>query len=125
MRVVMPPERLVPGLQVPSLSVTRSFGDLHLAAAGVIPTPDFAVFPLRPRTAAQQYGSAAQPQHVLIVASDGLWEVVSNEEAVEVAGAAGSPGVAAQQLLAAAQQRWAARHRIWHCDDITVAVAYL
>ena len=62
-RVCLPARMLTPGLMTPGLTMSRAFGVLELAPAGVIPTPDLAVFP-RP----------ASPS-VLVVATDGLWEV--------------------------------------------------
>ena len=109
------------GRPAPSLSVTRCFGDTDLAAAGVVPRPDVAVFPRR----APWPGAAPAPAQVLILASDGLWEVVSNEEAVGLAAAAPSAEAASEALLAAARARWADRLGSAFADDVTVITAFL
>ena len=106
----------------PGLAVARAFGDLLLSQVGVVPTPDFTVFPLS-RTATPT--SATKPGHVLIVASDGLWQYIDNQAAVDIAAGAGSPEEAARLLADAAQQQWELCFQGKHCDDITVAVAFL
>ncbi len=129
--------------------MTRAFGDLALSAAGVVPTPDVAVFPRRSgppgepgggahgaaaaqqplqvqhAQQAQRAQQAGRPEELLVVATDGIWDVLSSQEAVEVAAAARSPQQAARQLVLAAQARWAVRSGGQHVDDITVAVAFL
>ncbi|GAB4814202.1 hypothetical protein N2152v2_001248 [Parachlorella kessleri] len=120
----------------PGLSVARAFGDTLLSSVGVVPHPDFAVFrlpqqpPSPPAPAAAAGASASEasplkPSHILIVATDGLWEFVSSEEAVEIAASAGSPEQAAQLLGEAARQAWQAAWGGLHIDDVTIAVAFL
>lgn len=67
----------------------------------------------------------ARPSHLLIIASDGLWEWVSSRRAVEIAARAECAEDAAHALLEAAQKEWAVKYRGRSCDDITVAVAFL
>ena len=67
----------------------------------------------------------AKNRHVLIVASDGLWEWMSNEEAVGIASECETAEEASQRLTESAQKLWATKYRGRVCDDITVAVAYL
>lgn len=61
----LPPHLVGPDGISLGLTVARAFGDLLLAPAGVIPTPELAVLPR----------AAPGDPSVLIVASDGLWEV--------------------------------------------------
>ena len=130
-----------PGMPAPALSVARAFGDLALSSCGILPLPEFAVLP-RGTTASSSsatptsaigLGPAQQPQHgklqgpqeVLVAATDGVWDVLSNQEAVELALRASSPEEAAQLLVEEARERWAAKSCGRHSDDITVAVAFL
>ncbi|GAB4821493.1 hypothetical protein N2152v2_008539 [Parachlorella kessleri] len=69
--------------------------------------------------------SAPQPSHILVLATDGLWEFVSNQRAVDIAAGAGSAEAAAHALVEVAQREWAVKYRGRNCDDCTVAVAYL
>jgi len=64
-------------------------------------------------------------RHVLIVASDGLWEWMSSEEATAFAWQFPSARKAAEALTERAQRLWAVKYRGTTCDDITVAVAFL
>lgn len=69
-------------------------------------------------------GAAAPPsseRHVLIVASDGLWEWVSNAQAVGIASAAATAEDAAHMLVEAAHKQWAVRYRGRNCDDVSAA----
>lgn len=121
-----------PNMPCYGLTVARAFGDLLLSPAGVIPTPDLSVY----RRAAARHGAAAgsaaadQSEEgalpdVLVLASDGLWEVMSNEEAVEIAARAPTPEQAAQWLADMARLQWELWYGGRHADDITVAVAFL
>ena len=67
---------------------------------------------------------AAASRHVLIVASDGLWEFISSSRAVAIACAFPTPAAAAGALLEAARKQWALRYRGRNCDDVTIAVAF-
>lgn len=64
-------------------------------------------------------------RHVLIVASDGLWEWLPNAAAVRIASSFERAEDAAHALVEAAQKHWAIRYAGRNCDDITVAVAFL
>jgi serine/threonine protein phosphatase PrpC len=88
----------------------------------VVPTPDFAVYS---RAADATPPAPDTPAEMLLVASDGLWGTVSNQEAVDIVANAKSPKRGAAELVEKARQRWASRSRARHCDDITVAVAFL
>ena len=63
--------------------------------------------------------------HILVVASDGLWEWMDSEEAVSIAWNYSTAQAAAEALTESAQRQWATRYRGRTCDDITVAVAFL
>jgi hypothetical protein len=70
-------------------------------------------------------GPPSRERHVLIVASDGLWEWVSNAQAVGIASSAATAEDAAHALVEAAHKQWAVRYRGRNCDDVTVVVAFL
>jgi RNA polymerase II C-terminal domain phosphatase-like 3/4 len=122
------------------------------ATAGVTSTPDITslLLPLPPAASQQhqrqQHGqqphgprqqrgprrgpppaatAAASGQHILIVASDGLWEFVSSAEAVRIAARCTCAAAAAERLVQEARAQWASRFGGQLCDDVTVAVAFL
>ncbi|CAI5729206.1 unnamed protein product [Peronospora destructor] len=59
----------------------------------------------------------------LIVATDGLWEFMSNEECMEIAMGQRDPKVAVDLLIKEANRRWMKEEQV--SDDITIIVAYI
>jgi serine/threonine protein phosphatase PrpC len=57
---------------IPGLAMSRSLGDSVAATVGVIPDPDIQEHRLTP------------DDKFLIIASDGIWELISNEKAVSI-----------------------------------------
>lgn len=64
----------------------------------------------------------APRDQLLVVASDGIWDVMSNEEAIGLAGAAASATDAARALVEAAEGRWLDHDNGGYVDDITAVV---
>jgi len=103
----------VKGKGYPGLLMTRSLGDLSVKGHGVVSTPEVVEWPT-PQGA------------LLIVASDGVWEVMSTQKASEIIFEALGNGKSRQQavevLASAARARWAEEDEDY-CDDITVVLA--
>ena len=87
------------------------------APLGLSSEPDATTLRLPPAPAGRR--------HVLVVASDGLWEVVGSAEAVTAAAAASTPAAAAAALADLARRRGVACRGGRVLDDCTVAVAFL
>ena len=100
----------------PGLCVSRSLGDLNALRAGLIPTPDVFSHVVTPH------------DKFLILASDGVWEFVDNDEAVELVADfyyQGMPAIdACRFLIAKAALRWRQEEGDYR-DDITAIVVYL
>jgi len=97
---------------VPGLAMTRSFGDLVATPVGVSPVPEIYERKLE------------KMDSFIIIASDGLWEFISNQEAVDiVASAGGDPQRATELLYIEADKRWRKEEEV--IDDITALVLYL
>ncbi len=96
---------------VPGLAMTRAFGDLVAACVGVIPEPEIIV---HHRNRSDQF---------IIIASDGIWEFISSEEAVDYVSACESPQEACDILVQIASTRWMDEEDM--IDDITVIVIFL
>ncbi len=92
--------------------VIRSLGDVVAHTAGVISEPEFTEFELDP--AADKF---------IVVATDGLWEFVTNEETVEIVEGQVGPAQAVDILVTEAGTRWMAEEQV--IDDTTVIVANL
>lgn len=99
-------------LMVPGLAMSRSFCDTVAHAVGVSSEPEFIEITLD-----------SEKDCVLILATDGLWEFLCNQEAVEIAIRAGEPSVAVNELIRESSMRWL--HREGSVDDTTVCVAFL
>jgi serine/threonine protein phosphatase PrpC len=103
----------VKGKGYPGLLMTRSLGDLSVKRHGVVSTPEVLEWP-------------APQGALLIVASDGVWEVMSTQEASEIIFEALEGGKSRQEavetLVSVARARWAEEDEDY-CDDITVVLA--
>jgi len=107
----------------PGLAMSRCLGDLDDADAGIVPTPDVRYYELSP-----QVPRDGQRDLFLVLASDGVWEHLSDEEVVRLVSrfhASGQPAsVACTNLMASAAMCWR-REEGNYRDDITALVAYL
>jgi serine/threonine protein phosphatase PrpC len=92
------------------LAMSRSLGDCCGKDSGLSAEPEVETFPLH-----------AEHDEVIVIASDGLWDMVSNEEAAEIALRSATPYAAANALRGFAIQRWHEEESIV-VDDVTVCV---
>lgn len=97
-------------MMLPGLAMTRSFGDQVAASVGVCADPEIMVHQL---TADDLF---------MILASDGVWEFITNEEAIEMVRTAGNCDDACKKLVAESSRRWAEEEDVR--DDITAIVVY-
>ena len=102
------------GFTKPGLAISRSLGNVNGIKFGIISTPDVLEIEL---------GVADK---IVVVASDGVWEVLSNEEVMEIVknyypdnNAQG----ACEELVKVADKRW--QHTKSGTDDITTIVIFL
>mmetsp|Transcript_6885 Transcript_6885/g.17609 ORF Transcript_6885/g.17609 Transcript_6885/m.17609 type:complete len:400 (+) Transcript_6885:68-1267(+) len=94
----------------PGLAVSRSFGDTQAAEVGVTSEPEVSTVPIDAHC------------ELLVLASDGVWDVMSNEEAVRVVARAArgrSPEEASAELVSAALAGLASVRRK---DNVTALV---
>jgi len=97
---------------MPGLSMSRCFGDSMAASVGVICEPDTFEYEL------------TEEDEILVVGSDGVWEFIQNQEAINLVAKCKNPKQAAEKLSALAWTRWI-QHEEDIVDDITVVVAYI
>ena len=98
----------------PGLAMTRALGDLLGSRIGVISTPEITTTPVCPEDA------------FVILASDGIWEFITSQEAVDIVGEYVKEGrldEGCQVIVAEATKRW--RKEEDCVDDITVLIAEL
>lgn len=93
------------------LAMARSIGDFAVKDVGVIPDPEVKTFDL---TVEDKF---------MIMASDGVWEFISSQEAVDIVNANLDNGTdyACKELIATAMHRWQVEEGDYR-DDITAIV---
>jgi serine/threonine protein phosphatase PrpC len=105
-----PPRVWLAKQDVPGLAMTRSIGDAVAGSVGVIPTPEVRSRPISPK------------DRFAIVASDGVWEFIGNEEAVAIVHKCRTPDAACDALVAEASKRWREQEEV--IDDISCVVIF-
>ena len=99
--------------------MSRSIGDGECKNFGVIPDPEIKKFTLAPAA-----DDAGDGDRFVIVASDGVWEFITSQEAVEIVGAKTHATDACTDLVQEAIARWK-RFEGSYRDDITAIVVFL
>lgn len=110
--VKLGPERVMDKTGSVGLAVSRSFGDLNLRP----------YITSKPEITDRRLGPNDQ---VIILGSDGVWDHISSQEAVDIAGQIGDPGVAARTIADVARRRWRHVTKGAMSDDITAVVVSL
>lgn len=90
---------------VPGLAMSRSLGDVLAHTVGVTAVPDIGIH------------KVSREDQFLILATDGVWEFFTSEEAVGLVSKVGNLEEACQQLVDEAYKRWSEAEGI--SDDIT------
>eukprot|EP00040_Diaphanoeca_grandis_P015070 m.76745 g.76745 ORF g.76745 m.76745 type:complete len:488 (-) comp24929_c1_seq1:83-1546(-) len=94
------------------LAVSRAFGDMSLKGAGCSAVPEVFVKTISPN------------DHFVILASDGVWDHVSNQQAVDIASRHSDPRQASEEIVKLARGRWK-KTEDSYVDDITALVTRL
>ncbi|XP_022988764.1 probable protein phosphatase 2C 52 [Cucurbita maxima] len=97
----------------PGLAMARAFGDFCLKEYGVISIPEFSH---RMLTDADQF---------IVLASDGVWDVLSNEEVVEIVSLAPTRSSAARSVIDSAAREWKLKYPTSKMDDCAVVCLFL
>lgn len=98
---------------MPGLAMSRSLGDAVAHTAGVTSEPEFVEYDF----------NGSHEDLVLVMASDGLWEFMSDQEVMEIACATTEPKFAVDKLISESNERWMKEEQV--IDDTTVCVAFL
>jgi serine/threonine protein phosphatase PrpC len=106
------PDRVMDSNGMGGLAVSRSLGDLSLRPY-VSSQPE--VFEKR----------LDNRDKFLVVGSDGVWDKLSSQEAVDIASRVKDPAHAAREITQQARQRWQSESRGMVSDDITAVVVRL
>ncbi|XP_062231196.1 probable protein phosphatase 2C 48 [Phragmites australis] len=95
----------LPNRESPGLAMSRAFGDYCVKDYGVISAPEVT-----------QRRISSRDQFV-ILATDGVWDVISNEEAVQIVAATPDREKAAKRLVECAVRAWRRKRRGIAVDD--------
>eukprot|EP00752_Nemacystus_decipiens_P018531 g16614.t1 len=117
-----PPRVWLKDVDVPGLAMSRTLGDVVAHTVGVTSDPDTYRCDLDDQGGVDGGGDAREAA-LLILATDGLWEFISDQEAVDIASRCSEPREAVHQLTHEATNRWMKEEQV--VDDITVCVAFL
>ncbi|GJN37093.1 hypothetical protein PR202_gb26016 [Eleusine coracana subsp. coracana] len=98
---------------IPRLAMARSFGDFCLKNYGVISMPD--VF----------YHHITEKDEFVVLATDGVWDVLSNAEVVSIVSKAPSQASAARFLVESAQRAWRTLYPTSKTDDCAAVCLFL
>lgn len=104
----------LPDVRIPGLAVTRSFGDQIVKKFAVHARPEITQL------------SLSKYESFVILASDGLWDYVSNEEAVEFVAKrrkSQSAQAVAEALVKKATEQWIEKDDV--IDDISIIIVYM
>lgn len=112
---VGPPRVWLNSKNIPGLAMSRSIGDFVVQAAGVISTPDIYDLVLKEEDLSSKL--------VIIVATDGLWDHVESDEAINDVVKCMKPCEAVQKLLSKSRKRWEEKDD--NVDDITIGIAFI
>ena len=96
---------------MPGLAMSRSFGDDVATSVGVISEPEVIITPRSPN------------DKFMVVASDGVWEFLSNQDVVDIVSKFEDPKKAAKAVVKESVRKWQSEEDV--IDDITIVVTYL
>ncbi|KAJ7527580.1 hypothetical protein O6H91_16G061700 [Diphasiastrum complanatum] len=97
----------------PGLAVARAFGDFYMKEFGLIAVPEIA------------YRRLTDKDQFIVLATDGIWDVLSNTEVVDIISKAPSRATAARCLVQSAVRAWRLKRSLYKADDCAVVCLYL
>uniref|UniRef100_A0A1J3FIV2 PPM-type phosphatase domain-containing protein n=2 Tax=Noccaea caerulescens TaxID=107243 RepID=A0A1J3FIV2_NOCCA len=103
----------MPDDDCPGLAMSRAFGDFCLKDYGLVCIPE--VF----------CRTISREDEFVVLATDGIWDVLSNEEVVKIVGSCNDRSVAAETLVQRAARTWRTKFPASKADDCAVVVLYL
>ncbi|KAF8772421.1 hypothetical protein HU200_005782 [Digitaria exilis] len=103
----------LPKYNSPGLAMARAFGDFCLKDHGVISIPDVS------------YHCITEKDEFIVLATDGVWDVLSNDEVVGIVSRAKSRASAARSLVESAHRTWRTRFPTSKIDDCAVVCLFL
>ncbi|KAJ0986982.1 hypothetical protein J5N97_005338 [Dioscorea zingiberensis] len=103
----------LPNNDSPGLAMARAFGDFCLKDYGLISVPDIS------------YRRLTNKDEFVILATDGVWDVLSNKEVVDIVAEAPTRSTAARAIVECAVRSWRLKFPTSKSDDCAVVVLFL
>ncbi|KAK4436110.1 putative protein phosphatase 2C 33 [Sesamum alatum] len=103
----------LPNSNAPGLAMARAFGDFCLKEFGLISVPEIS------------YRRITEKDEFVVLATDGIWDVLSNEEVVEIVSSCPSRSYAARTLVESAVKAWRSKYPTSKVDDCAVVCLFL
>jgi len=97
----------------PGLAMARAFGDLCLKDFGVIAVPEVT------------YRRLTNRDQFIVLATDGVWDVLSNQEVVSIVSSAPSRVTAAKVVVETAVRAWKRKFPTSRADDCAAVCLYV
>eukprot|EP00252_Welwitschia_mirabilis_P009665 TRINITY_DN2238_c0_g1_i6.p1 TRINITY_DN2238_c0_g1~~TRINITY_DN2238_c0_g1_i6.p1 ORF type:complete len:205 (+),score=43.40 TRINITY_DN2238_c0_g1_i6:646-1260(+) len=93
--------------------MARAFGDFCLKEFGLISVPDVS------------YRRLTEKDEFIVLATDGIWDVLSNEEVIDIVASVPSRSSAARALVECAVRSWRSKYPTSKVDDCAVVCLFL
>lgn len=103
----------LPKYNSPGLAMARAFGDFCLKEYGLISMPEVSCHLI------------TEKDEFIVLATDGVWDVLSNTEVVSIISRATSRASAARYLVESANRAWRTRYPTSKIDDCAVVCLFL
>ncbi|KAL2544967.1 putative protein phosphatase 2C 72 [Forsythia ovata] len=97
----------------PGLAMSRAFGDFLLKNHGIISIPDISYHHISPN------------DQFLVLATDGVWDVLNNDQVISIAASADNEEAAAKAVVDASAAAWKRKFPNSKRDDCTVICLFL
>lgn len=102
----------MPDQDSPGLAMARAFGDFCLKDFGLISVPEI------------YHRKLTEKDEFLVLATDGIWDVLSNEDVIQIVSSASRRSIAARLLVAHAVRAWRCKFPKAKIDDCAVVCLF-
>ncbi|CAI9784882.1 unnamed protein product [Fraxinus pennsylvanica] len=103
----------LPNEDSPGLAMSRAFGDFLLKYHGIISIPDISYHHISPN------------DQFLVLATDGVWDVLNNDQVISIVASADNEEAAAKAVVDASTAAWKRKFPNSKRDDCTVICLFL
>ncbi|KAK6136389.1 hypothetical protein DH2020_029879 [Rehmannia glutinosa] len=103
----------LPNNDSPGLAMARAFGDFCLKEFGLISVPEVS------------YKRITDRDEFIVLATDGIWDVLSNKEVVDIVDSCSTRSNAARTVVETAVRAWRSKYPTSKVDDCAVVCLFL